>query len=522
MRVFLKRTLSLLILLTIILVLLVACTNISSQASQEGGNTDTTDMGGAEPTNVPTATAEPTPVPTLADDIRVAGVDVSNLTATETHERLEEELSPFLRPLEVRFGEVEATIRPTEIDLEIPIEDLIEAALDEGEGARVAIEISYDESAVQSILNTMADELGNMSTPVILTDTDTISRSFALTGGGELDIEAAMEQIDERLHAPGSSRRVTLSLAPSAQATAQMTAEQLQQQIEAMAEEWDGVVGIYVYDLENGEEIVNLNADTVFSAASVMKVPMLLQSYINLEEFTDEEETWIEEMIVESDNLSANDIVAASVGGEGTDDALTGVIEMSDMLRDLGLEHTYQNMPYEAAEYLIGVRGVTIQQGPPREGPIPFTAADPVLRTTPAEISQVFIWIDECNRNEGLLLETFDTLSPERCQEMLDWLAQNGDDTRMVAGLPDNVRVEHKSGWISDMQADVGIVRSTGGDFVVAIYLYSDIDTTVTFLQDEFVAPVIAHFAELVYSYYNPVYVDEAELEDSQQTTPLS
>ena len=518
MRPFRKPTLSLLIPLTLILA---ACSSIVSQASREGPNPEATNVARAEPTTIPTATAEPTPVPTLADNIRIAGVDVSNLTAIDAREQLEEELSPFLRPLEVRFGELETMIRPTEIDLEIPIDMLIEAALDEGEGARITVEIDYDESVVQSILTTMAEELGNISTPVILTDTDTISRSFALTGGGELDVETAMEQIDERLHASGSSRRVTLSLAPSAQAAAQMTTEQLQQQIEAMAEEWNGVVGIYVYDLESSEEVVNLNADTVFSAASVMKVPMLLQSYVNLESFTNEQEAWIEEMIVESDNLSANDIVAASVGGEGTDDALTGVLEMSDMLRDLGLEHTYQNMPYEAAEYLIGVRGLTIQQGPPVEGPAPFTAADPVLRTTPTEISQVFIWVDECSRNEGLLLETFDTLSPERCQEMLDWLAKNGDDTRMMAGLPKDVRVEHKSGWISDMQADVGIVRSTGGNFVVAIYLYSDIDTTVTFLPDEFVAPVIAHFAELVYSYYNPVYVDETELEDNQQTTPL-
>lgn len=292
MRVFLNRTLSLLIPLTL---MLVACSNTLSQSTPPDTNTEPADVNVTEPTDVPTATAEPTPVAILADNVRIAGVDVSDLSITEAHEQLEQELDPFLRPLNVRVGEIERTIRSTDIDLQIPIDTLIDAALDEGEGARVAIEVSYDEEALRSLLSTMADEMGNISTPVILTDTETISRSFALTGGGELAIETAMEQIDERLHAAGSSRRITLLLGPGAQASAQMTPEQLQQQIEAMAEKWDGIVGLYVYDLENGEAVASLNANTVFSAASVMKVPILLQSYVNLAELTDEQETWLKE-----------------------------------------------------------------------------------------------------------------------------------------------------------------------------------------------------------------------------------
>ena len=55
------------------------------------------------------------------------------------------------------------------------------------------------------------------------------------------------------------------------------------------------------------------------------------------------------------------------------------------------------------------------------------------------------------------------------------------------------------------MQADVGIIRSPGGDFLMAIYVYTDIRPTKIVLTDKVAAPVIGHFARLIYSFYNPV-----------------
>jgi beta-lactamase class A len=129
-----------------------------------------------------------------------------------------------------------------------------------------------------------------------------------------------------------------------------------------------------------------------------------------------------------------------------------------------------------------------------------------MLRTTPREMSQVFLWLDECSRGEGELVATYtETLTIDRCQEMLDLLAQNADDSRMCAGIPSDVRVEHKSGWIQDMQSDIGIVRSPGGDFLLAIYLYQKTDM----LYDPVATPVIAAFARMVYTGYNPLVVGE-------------
>jgi len=213
------------------------------------------------------------------------------------------------------------------------------------------------------------------------------------------------------------------------------------------------------------------------------------------------------EMVIESNNLSANDLLAAAVGGIGTDAAYEGSQEMNMMLRELGFQHTYQNMPYEAGDYLIGLRGLSIEYGPAQEGSPPYTEADPIVRTTPAEISRIFVMINECSQGEGQLLEQFaETLTPEDCQAILDLLAQNADKSRIAAGLPPDTRLEHKSGWTGDMHADVGIVRSEGGDFLLATYIYQEQNNS--YLPDFRAARYISALSRLVYTAYNPEKVE--------------
>lgn len=122
-------------------------------------------------------------------------------------------------------------------------------------------------------------------------------------------------------------------------------------------------------------------------------------------------------------------------------------------------------------------------------------------------MGQLYRMIDECARGEGVLLEKFELLNPDRCQEMLDLLAENADDTRMVAGIPDGVRVEHKSGWIEHTQADAGIVRSPGGDYVLAIYVYKPLGDQWAW-PDEVLGGAIADVSRLVYTAYNPIRLD--------------
>lgn len=210
-------------------------------------------------------------------------------------------------------------------------------------------------------------------------------------------------------------------------------------------------------------------------------------------------------MIIDSDNLAANDLLASIVGGTGTEDALAGVMVVNQTLRDLGLPYTYQSLPYEATDFLINMLGKEIYAGPPLDGPEPQTEADPYLRTTPLEMGRLLMMIVQCARGEGELVRRYPKqLNAERCGQMIALLRLNKDTSRVVAGLPPDTRVAHKSGWVEDMQADVAYVESPGGDFVMAIYLYRPIDIQINYLADEVAAPVLASFGRLVYSAYNP------------------
>jgi Beta-lactamase enzyme family len=457
-------------------------------------------------TILPTATLVPTPMPQIATGVFVAGIDVGGKTADQALILLEQELAEVVRPIDIRAEKAQITLQAEEIGLQLDTDSMLAEAITAKAGAKIPLKISIDQTLLEQQLQDLATQVNQPGEVTLITTTRTISRSFVITGGLQLDIEAATRQIERQLQSVGAPRRMTLSLSPVSAANTRPTPAQLQEQIEAMAKRWNGIVGVYVYDLETGSVVAQLNQNTVFSGASVMKVAIMLNAYRTIEKFTPLQEVWLRKMIVDSDNYSANSLLAASTGGRGTDDALVGALSMTKMLsEDLGLAHTYQNMPYESSDYLIKVRGVKIKRGPAIEGPAPHTDPDPVLRTTPAEMSSLFLWIEQCRNGGGPLLEKYPNITRARCAEMMTRLEKNGDQIRMRSGLPKGTVVAHKSGWIEDMQSDVGIVRSPGGDFLVAIYVYTDIRPTKVFLTDAIAAPTIGHFARLIYTYYNPV-----------------
>ncbi|HEX9373266.1 MAG TPA: serine hydrolase, partial [Roseiflexaceae bacterium] len=330
----------------------------------------------------------------------------------------------------------------------------------------------------------------------------------ALSGAGAttVDVDAAVKQIDERLRAVGGARRITLPLA-QASGAARPTPAQLQQQIELMAKDWKGsVAGVYVYDLASGKQIAGLNERTAFTAASTIKVAIMLNAYVNLPKLTDKQQAALKKMIVESDNLRANDVLAAAAGGSTTESAFEGAEQMSALMADLGLKNTFLYVPFESGDF-IKLYKVKFKTGPKQGGEAPFTNSSNTLRTTPLEMAQIYIFLEQCSQGRGVLLEKYGkNLTAARCKEMIDWLKQNGDYKRMMSGLPKGAEVAHKSGWVPPgVQGDAGIVRSPGGDFVIAIYLYQPGEK----YSDTEVQQLIGSFARLVYSYYNPVAVSK-------------
>lgn len=459
---------------------------------------------------VPSATA----TPRIAEDVWVAGIDLSALSWSEAQTKLEQELAVLLSPLELHADSHVLQLDPNELGLKIAYDQMLAEAFEAASGTRIALQSSYDEARLQSALQAFAVEVQQLPHHDVLISSNPISRSFTVEPGLRLDSDNAARLIGTRLRSLDQTRVISLELQPDL-STDRPTPSDLQAQLEEAASHWNGVVGISVYDLQQAKTIAAINPNTVFSGASVMKAAIMLNAYVHLEEFTDRQLAWLDKMIIESDNWSANQMLAASVGGSDVMAALEGAKLMTAMLKELGLEHTYQYSPYQSQDFLLK-RNVPVQTGPAREGEPPYTDADRRLRTTPAEMSKVFIWIEECSRGEGVLLELYDeTLSSERCQEMIDRLRRNADKGRMVSGFPAGTQVAHKSGWIDDMQADVGIVNTPGGDFVLAVYVYQ----TRNFANSAVPTPALGQLARIVYTYYNPLVIDQdTDLEELEGT----
>ncbi len=444
----------------------------------------------------------------LPQGVHVAGIEVGGMRPSAAQARLAAARVPLLHPLDLRVATARAMLRPEDIGMHIPLDALIAEAQSAPAGARIALRVSYDAARLRSVLKDLARRTDQQPTVVVISDTVPFSRSFAIVPGQRLDVAMAMRQVDARLQLLTAPPQLTLLRQPDMRLPHPLPG-QLQAQITALAGEWDGVVGISVSDLASGQVIAQLNEHTVFSGASVMKVAILLYAYLTHARFTPEQEHWLDAMITESDNLAANDLLAASAGGTTPRDAVRGARAMSMLLRDLGLAHTYQYRPYQSDDYPIDLAELGTMLGPKREGTPPYTDADRVLRSMPAEMSRVFLWIEQCSYGGGILLKRFaESLTAARCQEMLHRLEQNSDHSRMLAGFPAGTRVAHKSGWIADTQADVGIVRSPGGDFLLAVYVYRPSAADVTEDFDAVARRAIAGFARLVYTYYNPTLID--------------
>ncbi len=458
-----------------------------------------------------TATTGPTTTPlawTFPSGSRIIGVDVGNQTPEAAITLVGAALRAWQRPIPLRAEGSAAqpvpVLKPAVVRRDPATAELVAQAEQQARAAEpvdIPWEPAIDAAKLRAELEALAPAFRQAGRSDILTDTDSLTATFTFRAqpGIELDIDATAERLTPLLLEPTDEITDTVVLAT---APAERDLAQLRQVLESHLSYWkNGVAAIYLHDLETGETL-GINENTVFSGASVMKVPIMIYVFSKLGKLNEQQREWMENVIVNSDNLDANALLAAAVGGQGTEAALEGVNEMTVMLQELGLQHTYQLIPYESAEWLIQ-QSKFPKGGPAREGEPPFTAADKYLRTTPREMGQLFVMLAQCADGTGPLLEKYsDTISEALCDEMMAWLERPHDEERMVAGIPDGIKVAHKGGWIEDMQGDVGIVSSPNGRYVAAIYIWrangyaSNIHASPS--------PYLGDFSHTIYTFFNP------------------
>jgi len=254
----------------------------------------------------------------------------------------------------------------------------------------------------------------------------------------------------------------------------------------------EATVAVSFRDLQSGETLA-MNADTVFHAASTMKVPVMIevlrrsqegafsldQGILLVNQFAsivdgspyplDQSEDGdtalyarigervpirdlLRRMITRSSNLATNQLVA-----------LTGAENVTAMARSLG------------ATRIQVLRGVEDQKAYDRGMNNTTTSADLAVLLAAIERGEV--------------------LSPQSSAEMRDILLAQEFRSKIPAGLPPGIRVAHKTGEITAVSHDAAVVYPEGRKPYVLVVLTKGIrDSKVS-------SALIADISRIVYSH---------------------
>jgi beta-lactamase class A len=334
--------------------------------------------------------------------------------------------------------------------------------------------------------------------------------------GYTLDQEAAMVSLHNALLRP-TDRQVTLVVTEeTGERPGLETLRTLLVQYIA-AKQFQGVVSVYIIDLQTGEEIeldvdnrsltpVYTNCEIAYASTSTMKLPIMIGFFRYLdwvpEEGSDDYKNLIE-TITQSGNISANAMLY-KIGGE---DAQAGADFVSLMEQELGLTNTFFAAPFlnDPDDELGQIKSYdTPAFRAAREGTCVNTRPDIAAQTTVKDLATLLDLVYQCAEygGGGLIAAYPDEISQSECQMMIEFLKKNEEAPLIRGGVPVDTPVAHKHGWTFDTYGDAGIVFSPGGDYVLTMFLWGDVDETEWIATLTF--PVMEGISEITFNYFNP------------------
>jgi beta-lactamase class A len=452
----------------------------------------------------------------------IAGVSVGGVDPQIASERV---LQVYSTPIEVLYGEATIHVDPSVVGFELDMDSMIAAADLERTGGSfwggfwsylwnrdpnpVEVPLSYTiaedrlRAYLQNEISARYDEPPTPAQPI------PGSTSFSPgTSGVILDVDRAIRLIEDTLRSPGN-RKVVLSFQRSvaARPTMQSLEILLQQNINLAG--FDGVIGVYLQDLQNGQEIhfamdqgelISVNPDVAFTASSTVKIPIMVSYFVKYgaEALNEQASALILDMIRKSENPPADRLMEAL-------DALRGPLVVTEDMRKIGLENTFLAGFFCSPEFPCPLlERITT---PANQRTDIITDPDAFNQTTPSDIGMLLSDIYQCAENGGgALIAAFpDKINSDICRQMITFLAADKIGVLLEAGVPEGTQVAHKHGWISDASSlviqnisDAGIVYTPGGNYVLVIYAYHPVQTVW-----EPVSALFAQMSNAVYNYYN-------------------
>lgn len=448
----------------------------------------------------------------------IGGVPMGGLTPTEASQRL---LEVYTSPIEVQYGEALIQVSPGVVGFQADVESMLTAADQSRTGgsfwgglwdylwnrnpAPIAIPLRANISEerlreyLQNEISSRYDQPATSAQP-IPGGTDFLPGQ----PGQTLDIDRAVLLLSDALRSP-TSRSVSLTFNSSS--AARPTIENLEILLKQIIQisNFDGLIGFYMSDLQTGREIhfainnkqeINVEPDIAFTAASTIKIPIVVSYLINRGSKLDDQTTQIISRILGKSDNSATDQLLEMISPD------TGPIVVTQNMETLGLKSTFLG-----GFFYLGAPNLLVgRKTPGNQRPDVFTDPDTYSQTTTAEMGTLLTDIYQCSQTGGgALVAAFpDKLDKTSCQLIIDFMAQDKLGSLIQGGVPDGTLVPHKHGYVPDNDgivhdiSDAGIVYSSGGNFVLSIYSYHPVqniwDTT---------NPLIIDLTKATYNYFN-------------------
>jgi beta-lactamase class A len=266
----------------------------------------------------------------------------------------------------------------------------------------------------------------------------------------------------------------------------------LEAELNDLTKDFRGNVGIYVHHLESGET-VEINADSLFPTASMIKVPIMLKIFDMIERGIlayDSSLVWYADSInypydhgilasfQEGKKIPLDEVVSLMITYSDNHAALwcqkmAGGTEINQWLDDNGFKNTRMNSRTE------GRRGDWEKLG--------------WGQTTPREMAELLIMIREGK-----------AISPAASEEMYRVLTRIYWDNEALSQIPPYIQAASKQGAVDESRSEVVLVNAPSGDYVFCVITNNQEDTSWGRDNEGFV--LIRNVSRLLWEHFEPDY----------------
>jgi beta-lactamase class A len=262
------------------------------------------------------------------------------------------------------------------------------------------------------------------------------------------------------------------------------------QEIQELIQNFGGDIGIYVKDLETGAEF-EVNADTIFPTASLVKIPILIKIFDKIEQGELDYQMELK-YGPEPDYEYSGDIISNLT--PGTEVALSELIHL--------MMTTSNNTASLWNQYLAGT-GTEINRWLAENG---FDSTRVNSRTEGrSEDFQAYGWGQTTPREMAGMVEGIfkgEVVSETASEQMYRIMSRNYWDGEALSQIPPTLNVASKNGAVRASRSEVLLVNAPSGNYLFSVITKNQEDTSYEYDNEGW--GIIRNLSSLLYHHFEP------------------